>query len=153
VSRSNMVPWLIRSGDNSRSGWNQHETILTQASVESKGIARATIIPVFGDARGMEAQPLILPNVKLRDGSIHDVMVLPSMGNIVRGVDASPGEALWVISAGYEILPAGFTRSGQWVSPTLTSLKVRWAIPPPLGPRLYARTVAAGGAQEATSPI
>src|SRR5450432_1718703 len=62
--QSTMVPWLTRSADNSRSGWNQHETQLTQASVESKGILRETIIPVIGDARGMEAQPLILPNVK-----------------------------------------------------------------------------------------
>jgi hypothetical protein len=72
-----MVPWLTRSADNSRSGWNPNEKTLTQATVESKGIVRATIIPVFGDARGMEAQPLILPSVKLKDGSTHDVMVLP----------------------------------------------------------------------------
>ena len=26
VSQSTMVPWLTRSADNSRSGWNQHET-------------------------------------------------------------------------------------------------------------------------------
>jgi len=95
VSQSTMAPWLTRSADNSRSGWNQHETILTQASVESKGIVRATIIPVFGDARGMEAQPLILPNVKLPDGSTHDVMVLPSMANIVRGVDTHDSAGLW----------------------------------------------------------
>ena len=63
-SQSTMVPWLTRSADNARSGWNQAETQLTQASVGSKGIVRATIIPVIGDARGMEAQPLILPNVK-----------------------------------------------------------------------------------------
>jgi len=103
VSQSIMVPWLTRAGDNSRSGWNQQEKILTQASVESKGIVRATIIPVFGDARGMEAQPLILPNVKLPDGSIHDVMVLPSMANIVRGVDASTGAALWSVTLGTPI--------------------------------------------------
>src|SRR5208337_3341582 len=61
MSQSTMVPWLTRSADNSRSGWNQHEMQLTQASVASKGIFRATIIPVIGDARGVEAQPLILP--------------------------------------------------------------------------------------------
>jgi hypothetical protein len=69
VSQSTMVPWLTRSADNSRSGWNQRETELTQALVESKGIFRETIIPVFGDARGMEAQPLILPNVKTARGT------------------------------------------------------------------------------------
>lgn len=69
ASQSTMVPWLTRSEDNSRSGWNQHQTQLTQASVVSKGIVRATIIPVIGDARGMEAQPLILPNVKTKLGT------------------------------------------------------------------------------------
>jgi hypothetical protein len=95
VGAQTMVPWLTRSADNARSGWNPHETLLTQVSVGSKGIVRATIIPVFGDARGMEAQPLILPNVKLKDGSTHDVMVLPSMANVVRAVDAHSGAELW----------------------------------------------------------
>jgi hypothetical protein len=90
-----MVPWLTRSADNARSGWNAHETTLTQAAVASRGLTRVTTIPVYGDARGMEAQPLILPNVKLPDGSTHDVMVLPSMANIVRGVDAHTGVELW----------------------------------------------------------
>jgi hypothetical protein len=94
VAQSTMVPWLTRSVDNSRSGWNAHETQLTQASVESKGIVRATIIPLIGDARGMEAQPLILPNVKTALGT-RDVMVLPSMANVVRGVDAHDGSAIW----------------------------------------------------------
>jgi hypothetical protein len=88
-----MVPWLTRSADNSRSGWNPHETQLTQASVASKGIIRATIIPVIGDARGVEAQPLILPNVKTKRGT-RDVMVLPSMADIVRGVDAHDGSGI-----------------------------------------------------------
>jgi hypothetical protein len=62
-SQGAMTPWLTRSADNSRSGWNAHETVFTQDSIRTKGIVRATIIPVMGDARGMEAQPLILPGV------------------------------------------------------------------------------------------
>src|ERR1035438_7593964 len=90
LAQSTMTPWLTRSADNSRSGWDPHETLLSQATVKSKGIIRATIIPVMGDARGMEAQPLILPSVKTARGT-RDVMVLPSMANIVRGVDAHDG--------------------------------------------------------------
>jgi hypothetical protein len=59
LAAQKMAPWLTRSGDNARSGWNARETKLTQASVGTKGIVRATTIPVIGDARGMEAQPLI----------------------------------------------------------------------------------------------
>jgi hypothetical protein len=94
-----MVPWLTRSADNARSGWNPHETLLTQASVQTKGIIRQTIIPLVGDARGMEAQPLILPNVMTPMGT-RDVMVLPSMANVIRGVDAHDGSGIWQVPLG-----------------------------------------------------
>lgn len=94
-----MAQWLTRSADNSRTGWNAHETQLSQASVESKGIVRTTIIPVVGDARGMEAQPLILPGVKTDRGT-RDVMVLPSMADVVRGVDAHDGSGIWQVPLG-----------------------------------------------------
>ena len=97
-----MVPWLTRAVDNSRSGWNPNETQLTQAAVTSKGIIRTTIIPVIGDARGMEAQPLVLPNVSTARG-IRDVMVLPSMADVVRGVDAHDGSGIWQVTLGTPI--------------------------------------------------
>src|SRR5271165_2198099 len=99
AAQSPMAPWLTRSADNSRSGWNPYETQLTQASITSKGVVRSTIIPLTGDARGMEAQPLILPNVKTDQG-IRDVMVLPSMANVVRGVDAHDGSGIWQTNLG-----------------------------------------------------
>jgi hypothetical protein len=105
LPQSPMVPWLTRSADNSRSGWNLHETQLTPASVESKGIIRATIIPVIGDARGVEAQPLILPRVKTARG-IRDVMVLPSMADVVRGVDAHDGSGIWQVRLGTPVTGA-----------------------------------------------
>jgi hypothetical protein len=99
MAQTTMVPWLTRAADNSRSGWNPNETQLTQASVSTKGIVRATIIPLVGDARGMEAQPLILPNVRTARG-IRDVMVLPSMADVVRGVDAHDGSSIWQVTLG-----------------------------------------------------
>src|SRR5580698_3199149 len=102
LAQSAMQPWLTRSADNSRSGWNPNETVLTQASVLTKGIVRATIIPLVGDARGMEAQPLILPNVPTNRGT-RDVMVLPSMANVVRGVDAHDGSGIWQTPLGMPI--------------------------------------------------
>ena len=93
----------MRSFDNSRSGDNTQETVLTPAAVLTKGMVRQTTIPVIGDARGMEAQPLILPAVKLKDESTHDVMVLPSMANVVRGVDAETGAGLWQVTLGRPI--------------------------------------------------
>jgi hypothetical protein len=102
AAQTTMEPWLTRSADNSRSGWNPHERQLTQASVAAKGIIRATIIPVSGDARGMEAQPLILPNVKTALGT-RDVLVLPSMADVVRGVDAHDGSGIWQVTLGVPV--------------------------------------------------
>ena len=101
-----MVPWLTRSADNARSGWNAQETQLTQAAITTKGIARATVIPLVGDARGMEAQPLILPQVATVNGT-RDVMVLPSMANVVRAVDAHDGTAIWQVTLGTPVTSSG----------------------------------------------
>jgi hypothetical protein len=101
-AQSAMVPWVTRSLDNARSGWNPHETQLTSELVGTRGIVRATIIPLVGDARGMEAQPLILPNVETQRGR-RDVMVLPSMANVVRGVDAHDGSGIWETTLGTPI--------------------------------------------------
>lgn len=102
AAQTTVEPWLTRSADNSRSGWNPRERQLTQASVASKGIIRATIIPVIGDARGMEAQPLILPNVTTARGT-RDVLVLPSMADVVRGVDAHDGSGIWQVTLGVPV--------------------------------------------------
>ena len=75
---------------------------LTQASVLAKGIVRATIIPLVGDARGMEAQPLILPGVATARG-VRDVLVLPSMADVVRGVDAHDGSVIWQTTLGMPV--------------------------------------------------
>jgi hypothetical protein len=99
AAQTPMVPWVTRAADNARSGWNAHETQLTQASVISRGVKRITVIPVIGDARGMEAQPLVLPAVSTARGT-RDVMVLPSMANVVRGVDAHDGSAIWQVTLG-----------------------------------------------------
>lgn len=111
-SHAGSVPWLTRSADNARSGWNGSETELTQASVTAKGLVRAVIIPVGGDARGMEAQPLILPGVKTSRG-VRDVMVLPSMANIVRGVDAHDGSGIWQVTLGMPVTGSASIDSHQ----------------------------------------
>ena len=50
----------------------------------------------------MEAQPLILPGVTTARG-VRDVMVLPSMANVVRGVDAHDGSGIWQVTLGTPI--------------------------------------------------
>ena len=98
-----MQPWLTRSADSARSGWNSQETVLTQASVKAQGVSFRTVVPVTGDGRGMEAQPLILPNVTTKTRGVRDVMVLPSMADVVRGVDAHDGSDIWDTTLGTPI--------------------------------------------------
>lgn len=93
---------LTRAYDNDRSGSNLQETTLTQAGIKAHGVRLLTTIPVFGDKRGVEAQPLILPQVKTSKG-MRDVMVLVSMANQVRGVDARTGESIWSANLGTPI--------------------------------------------------
>jgi hypothetical protein len=83
-----------RAFDNARTGANVHETVLTPAAVRSRGIQRLFSLPVTGDARGCEAQPLIVPALAMADGSTHDVVFLASMANQVWAYDANDGALL-----------------------------------------------------------
>jgi hypothetical protein len=92
-----MVPWLTRAHDNQRTGWNSQETVLTQSNIKQKGLVIKEIIPVFGDSRGVEAQPLIVPEVATKGGT-QDVMILCSMANQCRGVNAETGADIWDVT-------------------------------------------------------
>jgi hypothetical protein len=84
-----------RSFDLARTGANVHETILTPDAVRSRGIRRLFSLAVTGDARGCEAQPLMVPGLAMADGSTHDVVFLASMANQVWAFDANNGTLLW----------------------------------------------------------
>src|ERR1700750_1595742 len=81
-----MSPILTRSYDNSRTGANTKDTVLTQANIGQRGIRRITSLTMDGDARGVEAQPRILPKVKMANEKLRDVLVLCSMNNSVRAI-------------------------------------------------------------------
>ncbi|MGA9679792.1 MAG: hypothetical protein WBR28_32465 [Mycobacterium sp.] len=92
-----------RSYDNTRSGANVQETILTPAAIRTRGIKRLFSLPLPGDKRGCEAQPLIVPGVKLADGSTHDVVYVATMANQVFAFDANSGAQLWMVQLGTPI--------------------------------------------------
>jgi hypothetical protein len=85
---------LTKAYDVARTSANTQETTLTPAAVRTHGMLQQPNIPVIGDARGMEAQPLILPGITINNAT-HAVMVLPSMANVIRGVEATNGTGLW----------------------------------------------------------
>ena len=92
-----------RSFDLARTGANVHETILTPAAVRTRGVKRLFSLTVPDDARGCEAQPLIVPGVRLSGGSVHDAVFLATMANQILAFDANDGKPLWESTLGQPI--------------------------------------------------
>jgi hypothetical protein len=88
-----MADVLTRSYDNHRTGANPAETILNPTNVHQ--LRRLFSLNLTSDARGIEAQPLIVTGVKMPDGQVHDVVYLCSMANTVWAFDAHTGAKLW----------------------------------------------------------
>jgi hypothetical protein len=86
---------LTRSYDNARTGANTEETELTPQVVGARGLRKLFSLAMSGDKRGAEAQPLVVPSVRLPDGKTHDVVYLCSMANTVWAFDANDGTMLW----------------------------------------------------------
>ncbi len=93
-----------RDFDTSRSGHWPHEIVLTQDAVRTRGMVLARTLPLYGDARGSEGQPLIVPNVEMADGTLRNVLITATMADWVQGWDAETGEQLWKVSLGQAVL-------------------------------------------------
>jgi PQQ enzyme repeat len=94
---------VTRSFDNARTGANLRETILTPAGVRARGLKRLFSLPTPGDARGCEAQPLIVPGLAMANGAVRDVVFLATMANQVLAFDADTGAPLWQRALGRPI--------------------------------------------------
>ena len=75
---------LTQKGDPARSGWNRHETALTQANVNPAGFGRRTTYPVDG---AIYAQPLFVPGLSVAGGS-HNAVVVATEHDSVYAFDA-----------------------------------------------------------------
>jgi hypothetical protein len=89
------VAVTTRAYDNTRSGANTQETVLTPDVVAAKGIVRRFSLQLQGDKRGAEAQPLVVPQVALADGTTRDVIYVATMANHVYAFDAADGKQVW----------------------------------------------------------
>jgi len=97
------VAVTTRAYDNTRSGANTQETVLTPQAVATRGIIRRLSLQLPGDKRGAEAQPLVVPGMTLADGTTHDVIYVATMANIVFAFGADSGAQLWQRSLGTPI--------------------------------------------------
>jgi hypothetical protein len=89
------VEVLTKSYNNARTGANPAETTLIPAAVGSSGLRKLFSLAITDDARGVEAQPLIVPDITMPDGNKHDVVYLCSMANTIWAFDANNGAPLW----------------------------------------------------------
>ncbi len=81
--------------DSSRSGIQAKETILTPASVQSSNFGKLATLSVDGS---VYAQPLIVSNVQLTDGSVRTVVVVATSQDSVYLFDATTYVPLWKVS-------------------------------------------------------
>lgn len=113
------TPVLTRSYDNGRTDASTTETAFTPARAQSKGLRLLKSLKV--DDPRIEAQPLYLPQFKLKDGTIHNVVfVVATMGNQVFAFDgdAPAGQdLLWKRSLGKPLTPTAGVQNGGKCDP------------------------------------
>jgi hypothetical protein len=78
-------------------GWNQSETDLTPSSVASKSFGKLKTLKVDGN---VFAQPLMVSNFTLPDGSTHNMLIVATGHNTVYAYDAQTYAILWKVSLG-----------------------------------------------------
>ena len=94
---------LTQDYDNTRSGANLNETILTPATVSSATFGKLFSYPVDEE---VHAQPLYVPNLSIAGGT-HNVVYIATMGNSVYAFDADSATTastpLWSVNLGASV--------------------------------------------------
>ena len=83
--------------DLNRTGWNPTETDLTPANVGSANFGQLTQLAVDGN---VFAQPLLVSNFTMPDGSAHNILVVATGHDSVYAFDADSYATLWQVSLG-----------------------------------------------------
>lgn len=91
------VDVLRYHNDNYPTGWNQSETDLTPATIKSASFGQLTTLNVDGN---VIAQPLMVSNFKMPDGTTHNVLIVATGRDSVYAYDAQDYSILWQVSLG-----------------------------------------------------
>ena len=114
IEAAAQVNVYTRSNDNSRTGQNLQETILTPAIVNSTNFGKLYTIATDGQ---IYAQPLYVSNLAIAGGT-HNVVFVASMLNTVYALDADTGATLWTRNYGSPIIPQDveFDQNISWAT-------------------------------------
>jgi len=85
------VAVLTQHNDNTRSGWNDHETALTTSNVNVRQFGAAFTLPVDDQ---VYAQPLVLSHVSVGGGD-HNVVYIATVNNTLYAYDGDDGKLYW----------------------------------------------------------
>jgi hypothetical protein len=100
---SAQVSVTTQHNNNSRTGANLSETILTPANVNSAQFGKLYNVPLDGQ---VYTQPLYVPNVAIAGQGTHNVVYVATMNNSVYALDAdNAGATLWMKNFGPPVHP------------------------------------------------
>src|SRR2546425_7780060 len=85
------VAVLTQHNDNTRSGWNDHETALTTSNVNVRQFGAVFTLPVDDQ---VDAQPLVVGHVSVGGGD-HNVVYIATVNNTLYAYDGDNGELYW----------------------------------------------------------
>ena len=85
------VSVLTQHNDNTRSGWNDHETVLRTSNVNVQQFGKVFTLSVDDQ---VYAQPLVVANVPI-DNGVHDVVYVATVDNTLYAYDGDNGRLYW----------------------------------------------------------
>jgi hypothetical protein len=107
--------------DNLRTGWNDRESSLTYANVNSSSFGLLSKVTLDDQ---VDSQPLVVPNVTTTRGATqgaHDVVYVATENDTIYAIDASSGTVLFQQSLGAPVpMPLGCNNNGPNVGITST---------------------------------
>jgi len=86
------VSVLTQHNDNTRAGWNSHETALTTSNVNAQQFGKVLTLPVSDQ---VFAQPLVVGHVHIA-GDDHNVVYIATVDNALYAFDGDNGKQYWV---------------------------------------------------------
>ncbi len=91
VPNDQHVSVLTQHNDNTRAGWNSHETKLTTTNVNSKTFGKLFSLSIDDQ---VYAQPLVFGNLTISGGP-HNVVFIATVNNTLYAYDSDSGKPYW----------------------------------------------------------